>query len=278
MEKEHFNYTYVYFGLDCPPSVMDDFKKILYANGIDRTDCLCRKTEEEIMGIEGLTPYMQKKLRDFMEKYDLKFGMTDDEILEYRDYDYFKSHPEEKALFYNDDEDAMDEIFQADFLKQMAKGRGKKADFETIELDSIEELQEDTPEPSTEQENLIVETSCDEDSMTEDEAREKLDELDREEFCNYDPYSYIKPDEWEITLHSAAIRFMASDSWLTRLFMSDEKRLVRALKNAKSLYESLRTDARQRGEKSSVIRKQCKEERKRILDKFPEILNRKIYR
>ena len=149
MEKEHFNYTYVYFGLDCPPSVMDDFKKILYANGIDRTDCLCRKTEEEIMGIEGLTPYMQKKLRDFMEKYDLKFGMTDDEILEYRDYDYFKSHPEEKALFYNDDEDAMDEIFQADFLKQMAKGRGKKADFETIELDSIEELQEDTPEPST---------------------------------------------------------------------------------------------------------------------------------
>ena len=278
MEKEHFNYTYVYFGIDCTPSVMDDFKKILYANGIDRTDCLCRKTEEEIMGIEGLTPYMQKKLRDFMEKYDLKFGMTDDEILEYRDYDYFKSHPEEKALFYNDDEDAMDEIFQADFLKQMAKGRGKKADFETIELDSIEELQEDTPEPSTEQENLIVETSCDEDSMTEDEAREKLDELDREEFCNYDPYSYIKPDEWEITLHSAAIRFMASDSWLTRLFMSDEKRLVRALKNAKSLYESLRTDARQRGEKSSVIRKQCKEERKRILDKFPEILNRKIYR
>jgi hypothetical protein len=230
------------------------------------------------MGIEGLTPYMQKKLRDFMEKYDLKFGMTDDEILEYRDYDYFKSHPEEKALFYNDDEDAMDEIFQADFLKQMAKGRGKKADFETIEVDSIEELQEDTPEPSTEQENLIVETSCDEDSMTEDEAREKLDELEREEFCNYDPYSYIKPDEWEITLHSAAIRFMASDSWLTRLFMSDEKRLVRALKNAKSLYESLRTDARQRGEKSSVIRKQCKEERKRILDKFPEILNRKIYR
>ena len=278
MEKEHFNYTYVYFGLDCPPSVMDDFKKILYANGIDRTDCLCRKTEEEIMGIEGLTPYMQKKLRDFMEKYDLKFGMTDDEILEYRDYDYFKSHPEEKALFYNDDEDAMDEMFQADFLKQMAKGRGKKADFETIEVDSIEEQQEDTPEPSTEQENLIVETSCDEDSMTEDEAREKLDELERKEFCNYDPYSYIKPDEWEITLHSAAIRFMASDSWLTRLFMSDEKRLVRALKNAKSLYESLRTDARQRGEKSMVIRKQCKEERKRILDKFPEILNRKIYR
>ena len=142
----------------------------------------------------------------------------------------------------------------------------------------LEEQQEDKPEPSTEQVNLIVETSCDEDSMTEDEAREKLDELERKEFCNYDPYSYIKPDEWEITLHSAAIRFMASDSWLTRLFMSDEKRLVRALKNAKSLYESLRTDARQRGEKSMVIRKQCKEERKRILDKFPEILNRKIYR
>ena len=278
MKKEHFEYTYVNIGLECPPSVKDQLTKILYANGIQRIDDLCRKTEEEVMRIEGLTPYMQKKLRDFMEKYDLKFGMTDDEIREYIDYSYYESHPEEKALCDGVDEEAMDEIFQADFLKQMAKGRGKKINFEPIEVESIEEQQEDKPEPSTEQVNLIVETSCDEDSMTEDEAREKLDELERKEFCNYDPYSYIKPDEWEITLHSAAIRFMASDSWLTRLFMSDEKRLVRALKNAKSLYESLRTDARQRGEKSMVIRKQCKEERKRILDKFPEILNRKIYR
>lgn len=262
MKKQHFEYTYVHIGLDCPPSVEDTFKKILFVNGIDRIDTLCRKTEEEVMGIEGLTPYMQKKLREFMEKYGLKFEMTDDEIREYIDYTYFESHPEEKALYESVDEQAMDEIFQADFLKQMAKERGK---IEPIEMDSIDVQQED----------LIVETSCDEDSMTEDEAREKLDELDRKEWYNYDPCSYFKPDEWEITLHSAAIRFMASDSWLTRLFMSDEKRLVRALKNAKSLYDSLRVDARQRGEKSRSIRKQCKEERKRILDKFPEILNRK---
>ena len=164
-------------------------------------------------------------------------------------------------------EEAMDAILQADFLKQMAKGGGKKSDFEPIEVDSVEGQQEE----------LIVETSCDEVPMTEDDAREKLDELDRKEFYNYDPCTYFKPDVWEITLHSAAIRFMASDSWLAKLFMSDEERLERALKNAKSLYDSLRTDARQRGEKSRSIRKQCKEERKRILDKFPEILNRKIY-
>lgn len=277
MKKEHFEYTYVNIGLECPPSVKDEITKILYANGIQRIDGLCRKTEEEVMRIEGLTPYMQKKLCDFMDKYDLKFGMTDDEIREYIDYAYFESHPEEKALYDSDDEEAMDEVFQADFLKQMAKGRGEKPNYELIEVDSIEEQQEEIPEPSTELENLIVETSCDEYSMTEDEAREKLEELDRKEFCNYDPYSYIKPDEWEITLHSAAIRFMASDSWLSRLFLSDEKRLKRALKNAKSLYDSLRTDARQRGEKSRSIRKLCKEERKRILDRFPEILSRKIY-
>lgn len=277
MKKEHFKYTYVSTGLDCPPSVKAALAKILYANGIDRIDGLCSKTEEEVMCINGLTPYMQKKLRDFMEKYGLRFEMTDDEIREYIDYDYFESHPEEKALYDGVDEEVMDEIFQADFLKQMAKGRGENPDYELIEVDSIEEQQENRPEPSTELENPIVETSCDEDSMTEDEARELLEELDRNEFCNYDPYSYIKPDEWEITLHSAAIRFMASDSWLTKLFMSDEKRLKRALKNAKSLYDSLRTDARQRGEKSRSIRRQCKEEKKRILDKFPEILNRKVY-
>lgn len=265
MKKEHFEYTYVNIGLDCPPSVKDEFSKILYANGIQRIDGLCRKTEEEVMRIEGLTPYMQKKLRDFMEKYDLRFGMTDDEIREYIDYSYYESHPEEKALYDGVDEEAMDEVFQADFLKQMAKRKGKNPDFEPIEVDAIDVQQED----------VIVDNSCDEDSMTEDEARERLDELDRKELCSYDPYSYFKPDEWEITLHSAAIRFMASDSWLTKLFMSDEKRLERALKNAKSLYDSLRTDARQRGEKARSIRKQCKEERKRILEKFPEILNRK---
>lgn len=267
MKKEHYKFKYVSTELDCPPSVKDAFTKILDANGIDRIDGLCRKTEKEVMCIDGLTPYMQKKLHDFMDKYDLKFGMTDDEIREYIDYAYFESHPEERALYDGVDEEAMDEIFHADFLKQMAKGRGKKTNFEPIELDSIDEQQE----------VLIVETSCNKDSMTEDESREKMEELDREEFSNYDPYSYIKPDEWEITLHSAAIRFMASDSWLTKLFMSDEKRLKRALKNAKSLYDSLRTDARQRGEKSRSIRRQCREERKRVLDKFPEILYRKIY-
>ena len=267
MKKEHFKYTYVHIGLDCPPSIMDKFENILYANGIDKIDCLCRKTEKEVMGIKGLTPYMQKKLREFMEKYGLKFGMTDDEIREYIDYTYFESHPEEKSLYEGVDEQAMDEIFQADFLKQMAKGRGKETNIEPIDVDSIDVQQED----------LIVETSCDVDSMTEDEAREKLDELDRKELYNYDPCAYFKPDEWEITLHSAAIRFMASDSWLAKLFMSEEERLERAVKNAKSLYNLLRTDARQRGETSRTIRKQCKEERKRILDKFPEILNRKIY-
>ena len=80
MKKQHFEYTYVFKGLDCPPSVEVTFKKILFANGIDRIDTLCRKTEEEVMCIDGLTPYMQKKLRDFMDQYDLKFGMTDDEI------------------------------------------------------------------------------------------------------------------------------------------------------------------------------------------------------
>ena len=275
MEKEHFKYTYVQLGIDCPPSVMDDFKKILYANNIDRIDRLCRKTEEEVMGIEGLTPYMQKKLRDFMEKYNLKFGMTDDEIREYIDYAYFKSHPEEKALYVTDNEVAMDEIFQADFLKQMVKRRVKKTYIEPIEEGSMEGQGEFKIEPSLDQEDIVVDDSSDEDSMTEDEAREIVDELDRKELYNYDPCSYFKPDEWEITLHSAAIRFMASDSWFTKLFMSDEKRLERAIKNAKSLYDSLRTDACQRGEKSRFIRKQCREERKRILDKFPEILNRR---
>lgn len=267
MEKEHFKYTYVGTGLDCPPSIMEKLTKLLYANGIERIDGLCSKTEKEVMCIEGLTPYMQMKLCDFMDKYGLKFGMTDDEIREYKDYTYFESHPEEKALFNNCNEEAMDEIFQADFLKQMAKGRDEKPDFDLIEVESFDVQQED----------LLVDTSCVEQSMTEDEAREKLDELERKEFYNYDPCSYIKPDEWEITLHSAAIRFMASDSWLTKLFMSDEKRLERAFKNAKSLYDSLRTDACQRGEKSRYIRKQCKEERKRILDKFPEILNKRFY-
>ena len=123
MKKEHFEYTYVNIGLDCPPSVKEAFKKILFANGIDKIDGLCRKTEEEVMRIEGLTPYMQKKLRDFMEKYDLKFGMTDDEIRDYIDYTYFESHPEDKSCDNTMDEEERVEKIQADFLMQMDKER-----------------------------------------------------------------------------------------------------------------------------------------------------------
>ena len=266
--------------MDIKPSIKSAIRKRLRFHRFWNIEDLCSKSEEELLQILDSDDKSLEVFKKYLRGYGLSLGMSEKDLLDYQDAEYYERHPEEKSQIDTvPNEDAPLKALQEENLvvsvEEALDGSEEKALYDGVDGESIEEQQEDKPEPSTEQVNLIVETSFDEDSMTEDEARDKLDEINRKELYYYDPYEYFKPGDWEITLHSAAIRFMASDSWLTRLFMSDEKRLVRAIKNAKSLYESLCADAHQRGEKSRVIRKQCKEERKRILEKFPEIFHQK---
>jgi len=256
MKKEHYRYNYISIGIECPPSIKKEVDSILTRHGIDRVEIFCSKSESEVMSIKELTPFMRKKIKDFMAQYDLKFGMTEQELKEYNDYEYFLRHPEEKLLVYEEDNDEEKEIvFERDLFAHLSSE--KKEEMENVECFVID----DNGLPVSNREDK------------ENSARNRLEELDRDLHFNYDPMSSVRPDDWEITLHSAAIRFMAQDPWFTKLFVSDEKRLTRAVRNAKKLYDLLRDEACHRSEDIISHRNKNNQERNELRLKYPNLFS-----
>lgn len=263
MKKEHCNHIYVTWGIECPPTIKKELDNILTRHSIDRVEDLCRKSEKEIMSIKDLTPYMRKKLKDFMNHYDLKFGMTMEEMNEYKDREYFLLHPEEKSLMNdNEDEEEKEKVFEQDVMAHISTD--KKEEMEHVASITIGKDGMPVPEPHF----------C---KIHEKDAPKRMDELERKLLFNYDPLVYLKPDEWEITFHSAAIRFMCHDTWLTKLFVSEEKRLKRAVNNAKKLYDMLRKDSSERSEKIRVLREKYKKEQDELRFDFPDLFTNKYH-
>ena len=89
MKTEFYPYSSVMIGIECPPSVLSKLQDILIREDAYTLDDFCRKTEEEFKEMEGMTPYMLRKINDFLKTYGLKYGMTKEEIDEYRDQRYF---------------------------------------------------------------------------------------------------------------------------------------------------------------------------------------------
>lgn len=254
-------------GIDCPPSVKDELQKILHSHDIFSFVDLCSKKETEVMSIEELTPYMRQKIKTFLNHYGLKFGMTKKEIGEYKDYDYYQRHPEEKSLVDGDDEVEKEDVFEKDLLSHISSD--KQEEMENVERVIIDDNGMPVSEEKPDSSDLQAQEAY---------ARKRLDELDRLLLFNYDPLVCLKADEWEITLHSAAIRFMCYDSWFTKLFVSEDKRLIRAFKNAKKLYDMLRKEASQRSDEMRVLNEKYKKEHGELRSKFPDLFKTSFYR
>lgn len=276
MKTKYYIFNTVATGIECPPSVKDELWNILYHNGILSVENFCQKTESEIRSIEGITPYMLVKFNEFLEHYGLRFGMTKEEVLEYKDRRYFLEHPEEKALLKTIHEEEMERVFKDDFLKNLPTDVREEMENEDFEdetiLNSGQEKEAEEPSISGEESDEIRT------SHEEARAKERMEEIDRVLFFNYDPSACIRPEEWEITLHSAAIRFMTHDSFLVKLFVPDKVRLKRAFRNAERLYELLREDASERGRQMRALNNEFIEERNSLKTNFPKLFNPYFHR
>ena len=275
MKTEFYPYSSVMIGIECPPSVLSKLQDILIREDAYTLDDFCQKTEEEFKEMEGMTPYMLRKINDFLKTYGLKYGMTKEEIDEYRDQRYFSSHPEEKALVETTNMEEMEKVFEQDFLNNLSPEKKEK-----MENENFNETEDYLPivDPDEEQKKVVEESDEEKRLLLEAKAKERMEEIDRALFFNYDPSTSIRAEEWEITIHSAAIRFMTHDSFLTKLFVSEEKRLNRAFKNAKKLYEMLREDASERGKQVQKINKDLIIERNTLRSKFPNLFNPGFHR
>lgn len=275
MKTKFYPYSGVMIGIKCPPSVSSKLDDILIREDIYTLDNFCQKTEDDFKVMEGMTPYILLKINDFLKTYGLKYGMTKEEIDEYRDQSYFSSHPEEKALIESTNMEEMEKVFEQDFLNNLPLEKKEK-----MEDENFNETEDYLPivDPVEEQKKVEEESDEEKQLLLEAKAKERMEEIDRILFFNYDPSASIRPEEWEITIHSAAIRFMAQDSFLTKLFVSDKKRLSRAFKNAKNLYEMLREDASERGKQVQENNKKLIIERNTLRNKFSKLFNPGFHR
>lgn len=275
MKTKFYPYSSVIIGIKCPPSVTKQLQNILYREEVYTLEDFCQKTEKEFKEMKGMTPYMLLKINDFLKTYGLKYGMTKEEISAYQDQDYFSSHPEEKALVDAPCVEEMERVFEQDFLNNLPPEKKEK-----MEDENFNETVDYLPivDPDEEQKKVAEESDEEKRLLLEDKAKARLEEIDKILFFNYDPSANIRAEEWEITIHSAAIRFMTHDSFLTKLFVSEEKRLSRAFKNAKKLYEMLREDASERGKQVQKINKDLIIERNTLRSKFPNLFNPGFHR
>ena len=151
MKTEFYPYSSVMIGIECPPSVLSKLQDILIREDAYTLDDFCQKTEEEFKEMEGMTPYMLRKINDFLKTYGLKYGMTKEEIDEYRDQRYFSSHPEEKALVETTNMEEMEKVFEQDFLNNLSPEKKEK-----IENENFNETEDYLPIVNPDEEQKIV--------------------------------------------------------------------------------------------------------------------------
>lgn len=83
--------------MDIKPSIKSAIRKSLRSHDIWYVKNLCSKSEEELLHILDSDVKLLEIIKDYLRSYGLSLGMSEAELLEYQDAEYYEKHPEEKS-------------------------------------------------------------------------------------------------------------------------------------------------------------------------------------
>lgn len=262
---------YVTTCMDIAPSEKMPLTMLLERNGISKTVDFVKCDKDTVFAIEGMTPYMKDKILEFMDEYELHFGMTDEEILAYQDGEYFKKHPDAEPHYGNGLEYAS---------KTMASSDDGSEDTPPADNPPSDEPQDMSPEDSKARKSMydavmwLLERQSKLKSEVETHEK-KLSALEKKHKHNRELMDIMEPYEWESTFHSAAILCMAAQSLLTKYMCSPDQRAHRAVRDAEALIKELRQNTMARDKESEPVREELtsriREERKTLKELQDEI-------
>lgn len=82
------SYYLIFDNLDLRPSAKEHIQKDFFDYDVSRICDLCKKTQEELLDIPSLTPYLVDYIESYLNKHGLHLGMTDEELDGYIDEEY----------------------------------------------------------------------------------------------------------------------------------------------------------------------------------------------
>lgn len=88
---------WVFTDLDIKPSNKNVALKALRSNNIWNIKDMCSKSEEELHFLQDLDDKLLKAIEKHLHEHGLSLGMSENELLEYQDAEYYEKHPEEKS-------------------------------------------------------------------------------------------------------------------------------------------------------------------------------------
>lgn len=98
MKRLNVDYNFVTeFGDLFRPSMRDSVRSILFHNNIIHIKDVCQLEEQQFRSFLFATDDVVKRVKERMNLYGLRFGMTLDELNAYQDADYLMLHPERES-------------------------------------------------------------------------------------------------------------------------------------------------------------------------------------
>lgn len=213
--------------IDIRPSLKERIKKDFTDSFLYDYKSLCLTTEEKLLSLPHVTPDAVRNIQYFLSQYGLILGMTEKELDDYMDAEYFDAHPEESEISHEESESYNPTI---NFM-------GDKDENSTLEDNGHEEFFKEKQAASGKPTSSIdPQESIDRPFDEEKEAVKALRQTYQ------DPLEWVRYDDWVWYGHQARLFLLTSQPWYVKCFMPFKKRLERASKQADELISKYRTD------------------------------------
>lgn len=213
--------------IDIRPSLKERIKKDFTDSFLYNYKSLCLTTEEKLLSLPHVTPDVVRNIQDFLSQYGLILGMTEKELDDYMDAEYFDAHPEESEISHEESGTYNPTI---NFI-------GDNDKYSTLEdkghEDFYKEKQAVSEKPAS---SIDPQETVDRPFDEEKEAVKALRQTYQ------DPLEWVRYDDWVWYGHQARLFLLTSQPWYVKCFMPFKKRLERASKQADKLISKYRTD------------------------------------
>ncbi len=216
------------------PSQLDKFKANLHNSKIWNFKDLCSISEERFRQFPYVTDEIADDFNAYLSDYGLKLGMTEEELADYQDAEFFEKYPPngKRASELIDDGACQNELIE----------RLKKA-MSTMDVASNTEIDDNIAE-----ETIVLSSPLGSTSAKESEPEKApFDPYKEKRLANayirdYDPVRFSRNDmEWY--LHYARLDMLREQPWYIKAFVPFKYRVEMAFEKADVIFDKYQKDA-----------------------------------
>lgn len=209
--------------MDIRPSLKEKIRSSLSESLMFDYESLCLTTEKELLSLPNITPDVVEKIKDFLSQYGLRLGMTEEDIEDYLDADYLKTHPEQSvsiASIATHKEQAEDEHEESGNIVSNAMNAG------------LDDGRSDTSPLCGTGDTATGGQPYDERKEAVKAMRETLQ----------DPLKWFRPDDFEWSRHQTRLFLLTSQPFFVRWFVPFKYRMKMAFKQSNDMISEYRKD------------------------------------